>query len=270
MVEALRRILIIAANTYRETVRDKILYNIVFLAVGLAVFSIVLGEWSVFDRAHVIKAITLSLMSLSGLLISVFVGISLVQKEIQRRTVLTLLSKPMHRSEFILGKYFGLLAVMGTHLLLLTGVFFFILWSTDSQPEFGLLKAVYLTFCEMSIVIAVAMLFSSFSTPVLSSLFTLGIYAAGHLVDQLLAQVRFVQTVMGDEIVQKSSSLMLFAAEWAHRLLPGLYRYNISHQVIHHLALPDHYLLWSTLYAVGYAGLLLAVASWWFGRRDFL
>ena len=97
-MQSLKNISVIAWNTFRESVRDKILYNIVFLTIALAFFSIVLGEWSVFDRAHVIKSTTLSIMSLSGLLISVFVGISLVQKEIQRKTVLTLLSKPIGRS----------------------------------------------------------------------------------------------------------------------------------------------------------------------------
>lgn len=269
-MDSIRRIWIIAANTFRESVRDKILYNIVFLAVGLSIFSIVLGEWSVFDKAHVIKSISLSLMSISGLLISVFVGISLVQKEIQRRTVLTLLSKPIYRFEFVAGKYLGLLVVMGVHLSLLTTVFFFILWGTDSQPSFGLLHAVYLVFVEMSIVIAAAMLFSSFSTPVLSSLFTLGVYASGHLTDQLLQQVQFAKNtlVAGTPTVQ--IQIMEFGAVWAHRLLPGLYRYNISQQVIHQLPLPDYYLFWNSLYAFGYVGVLLGIASWWFGKRDFL
>lgn len=269
-MDSLRRILIIAFNTFRESVRDKILYNIVFLALGLSIFSIVLGEWSVFDRAHVIKAITLSLMSLSGLLISVFVGISLVQKEIQRRTVLTLLSKPIRRSEFVLGKYIGLLGVMVAHISLLTGVFYLILWGTGSHPDLGILQAVYLVFCEMAIVIAVAMLFSSFSTPVLSSLFTLGVYASGHLTNQLLQQVQFAKNVLIDGQPTAHAQLMEFGAVWAHRILPGLYRYNISHQVIHHLPLPEMYLFWSTLYAIGYVGVFLAIGSWWFGRRDFL
>ena len=115
-MQTLKHIAIIAHNTFRESIRDKILYNIVFLAIALTLFSIVLGEWSVFDRAYVIKSTTLSVMSLSGLLISIFVGISLVQKEIQRRTVLTLLSKPISRVTLIVGKYFGLLAVVAVHL----------------------------------------------------------------------------------------------------------------------------------------------------------
>ena len=227
-MQTLKHIGIIALNTFRESIRDKILYNIGFLAIALTLFSIVLGEWSVFDRAYVIKSTTLSVMSLSGLLISIFVGISLVQKEIQRRTVLTLLSKPISRASFIVGKYFGLLAV----------------------------------------VIAVALLFSSFSSTVLSALFTLGVYFAGHLSDQLLEQVRFA-TRMG-ELNGTSSMLFQKAAEVIHAIFPGLYRYNVTTYVVHGVALPDMYVFWNSVYALGYIGVFLAIASWWFSRRDFL
>ena len=146
-MQTLKYIAIIAHNTFRESIRDKILYNIVFLAIALTLFSIVLGEWSVFDRAYVIKSTTLSVMSLSGLLISIFVGISLVQKEIQRRTVLTLLSKPISRVTFIVGKYFGLLAVVAVHLTLLTVIYYVMLFFTNAEPTASLLLAIYLIFC---------------------------------------------------------------------------------------------------------------------------
>jgi Cu-processing system permease protein len=267
-VQSLSHIGIIALNTFRESIRDKILYNIVFLAIGLALFSILLGEWSVFDRAHVIKSTTLTIMSLSGLLISVFVGISLVQKEIQRKTVLTLLSKPISRVSFIVGKYLGLLGVVASHLFLLTIVYYLILFLTHSSPSLSLLSAIYLVFCEMAVVVAVALLFSSFSTPVLSALFTLGVYFAGHLSNQLLEQVQFVKR-MG-EVEGFSSILMEKMAIVIHAVFPGLYRYNISSYVVHQIALPEWYLFWQSLYAIGYIGVFLAVASWWFNRRDFL
>jgi ABC-type transport system involved in multi-copper enzyme maturation permease subunit len=267
-VQSLSNTGVIALNTFRESVRDKILYNIVFLAIGLAFFSILLGEWSVFDRAHVIKSTTLSIMSLSGLLISVFVGISLVQKEIQGRTVLTLLSKPISRVAFIVGKYLGLLAVVAVHLTLLTIIYYGILWLTHSNPSVDLLQAIYLVFCEMAIIVAVALLFSSFSTPVLSALFTLGVYIAGHLSDELLEQVRFVRRMGEVEGVQ--SVVMEKTAIIVHAVFPGLYRFNISSYVVHQVALPDHYLFWNTLYALGYIGVFLTIASWWFSRRDFL
>ena len=267
-MQTLKHIGIIALNTFRESIRDKILYNIGFLAIALTLFSIVLGEWSVFDRAYVIKSTTLSVMSLSGLLISIFVGISLVQKEIQRRTVLTLLSKPISRVAFIVGKYFGLLAVVAVHLALLTVIYYVMLALTGSNPTLSLLTAIYLIFCEMAIIIAVALLFSSFSSTILSALFTLGVYFAGHLSDQLLEQVRFA-TRMG-ELGEGSSMLFQRAAEVIHMVFPGLYRYNVTNYVVHGVALPDLYLVWNTVYAVGFIGVFLAIASWWFSRRDFL
>ena len=267
-MQTLKHIGIIALNTFRESIRDKILYNIGFLAIALTLFSIVLGEWSVFDRAYVIKSTTLSVMSLSGLLISIFVGISLVQKEIQRRTVLTLLSKPISRASFIVGKYFGLLAVVAVHLMLLTAIYYVMLFLTGSDPSLSLLTAIYLIFCEMAVVIAVALLFSSFSSTVLSALFTLGVYFAGHLSDQLLEQVRFA-TRMG-ELNGTSSMFFQKAAEVIHAIFPGLYRYNVTTYVVHGVALPDMYVFWNSIYALGYIGVFLAIASWWFSRRDFL
>lgn len=267
-MQTLKNIVIIALNTFRESIRDKILYNIVFLAIALTLFSIVLGEWSVFDRAYVIKSTTLSVMSLSGLLISIFVGISLVQKEIQRRTVLTLLSKPIGRASFIVGKYFGLLAVVAVHLLILTCIFFGMLFVFNASPTLSILTAVYLIFCEMAVVIAVALLFSSFSSTVLSALFTLGVYFAGHLSNQLLEQVRFASR-MG-EMGKASTALFEKMAVGIHAVFPGLYRFNVTNYVVHGVALPDFYLFWNTVYALGYVGVFLAIASWWFSRRDFL
>lgn len=267
-MQMLKHVGIIALNTFRESIRDKILYNIGFLAIALTLFSIVLGEWSVFDRAYMIKSTTLSVMNLSGLLISIFVGISLVQKEIQRRTVLTLLSKPISRAAFIIGKYIGLLAVVAVHLALLTCVYYAILFLTGSSPTLNLLLAIYLIFCEMAIVIAVALLFSSFSSTVLSALFTLGVYFAGHLSDQLLEQVRFA-TRMG-EFNETSSVMFQKMAEIIHAVFPGLYRFNVTSYVVHGVALPDMYLFWNSIYALGYVGVFLAIASWWFSKRDFL
>ena len=267
-MQNIKNIGIIALNTFRESVRNKVLYNIVFLAIALAFFSILLGEWSVFDRAHVIKSTTLSIMSISGLLVSGFVGISLVQKEIQGRTVLTLLSKPISRAVFIVGKYLGLLGVIAVHLALLTVVYYVILALTGSNPTLSLLNAVYLIFWEMAIVVAVALLFSTFSSPVLSALFTIGIYMAGRLSNELMEQVNFVRRV--GEIEGGQGVVLEKVASVIHAVFPGLYRFDISSYVVHNVALPTHYIFWNSLYALGYIGVFLAIASWWFSRRDFV
>ncbi|NLB63172.1 MAG: ABC transporter permease [Fibrobacter sp.] len=269
MGASIKRIGVIAHNTFRESIRDKILYNIVFLAIALSIFSIILGEWSVFDKAYAIKSTTFSIMSLSGLLISIFVGISLVQKEIQKRTIYTLLSKPVHRAEFILGKYLGLIAVVATHLGILTVVFYGILWLSNADPQIALLQGVYLIFWELAIIVAVAMLFSSFSTPVLSSLFTLGVYFAGHLSHELLAQVRFLQKI-DENLSSFSLQLMEWGALWVNRILPALYKFNITNALVHQIALPPFYLFWHSLYAIAFVAVFLVIGSWWFSKRDFL
>jgi Cu-processing system permease protein len=265
------RIWIIALNTFREAVRDRVLYNILFLAVGLALFSVMLGEWSVFDRTFVIKSVTLTVMSLSGLLISVFAGIGLVQKEIQRRTVLTLLAKPLYRGEFLVGKYLGLLAVVAVHVTLLSCVLGLILLWTGTSPDWTLLQAVYLVFWEMALVLAMAVLFSTFSSPLLSALFTLGLYVAGHMSHQILEQMRFAYRMSYEGTLTHDYAGVLWnAAKVLHWVLPGLYRFNVSSQVVHGLALSPSYMAWNTLYAMGFVALFLAIAGWWFGRRDFL
>lgn len=123
-------------------------------------------------------------------------------------------------------------------------------------------------FWELAIVVAVALLFSTFSSPILSALFTIGVYIAGRLSDELMEQVRFVRR-MG-EVEGTESIVMEKAAEIVHAVFPGLYRYDIAAYVVHGIALPSHYVLWNSLYAIGYIGIFLAVSSWWFSRRDFV
>ncbi len=268
---SLERIATITANTFREAVRDRVLYNILFLAVGLAVFSILLGEWSVFDRVYVIKSVTLTVMSLSGLLISVFAGIGLVQKEIQRRTVLTLLAKPVYRGEFLVGKYLGLLAVVVVHLTLLSLVLGLILYYVGASPDLPLLQAVYLVFWEMALVLAMAVLFSTFSSPLLSAVFTLGLYIAGHMSQQILDQVRFAYKMSAEGNLTHDYGMVFWnVAKVLNWCLPGLYRLNVGTQAVHGMVLPWNYMVWNTAYAVGFVVVFLSLSGWWFGRRDFL
>lgn len=268
----LRSLWTIAINAFRETIRDKILYNLVLFALGLILFSLLLGEWSVFAREKVIKDFTLAVMSLSGLLIAVFVGIGLIQKEIQRKTVLTLLAKPVPRWTFILGKYLGLLLVVGVNLAVMTACFYFVLWFTDSGPSARLLLAVYLLFMEMAVVVAVALLFSSFSTPTLSAVFTLGVYVAGHLSGDILGHLAFMDR-MGKTLPAGGLEL----PDWSVRVIRGIYylipnleNFNLKGRVVYDLPIPDGFLLHATGYGLLYIALFLGISCLWFQRRDFI
>lgn len=270
------KIVLIAKNTYREAIRDKVLHNVVFLALGLLLFSIVLGDWSVFDRAGVVKSFGISISSLSALLLSVFVGIQLLQKEMQRRTLFALLSKPVRRSEFIFGKWAGLMAILATHLVLMMGAIEVILWLIDGNPGWNMMQAALMIWLEMGIVSAAALLFSTFSTPTLSSLFTLGVYLAGHLLVELESHIAFTKGMGSFErmpvVVQVITEK---GVGFLNLFFPDLDRFNITATVLHGTEAGSHSIsLIETGQAVLYTGswvvLLLGIAAVWFSKRDFV
>ena len=267
----MKPILIIAVNAFRETVRDKILYNLVIFTVCLILFSLMLGEWSVFARVNVIKDFTLAVMSLAGLLMSIFVGIGLIQKEIQRKTILTLLAKPLPRWHFIVGKYLGLLMVLALNLAIMTLVFFVLLRMIGVRPTGSLIMAIYLIFLEMAVVTAAALLFSAFSTPTLSALFTLGVYVAGHLSGDIVNHLAFIrkfgERLPGTPVISPFTEKLIQAVYY---IIPNLENFNIRGRVVYDLPIPEHYVMYTSLYGLAFIAMYLLVASLWFSKRDFI
>lgn len=261
---------IIAANTFKESIRDKILYNLGAMALVLVVFSIVLGDWSVFDREHVVKSFSLSVLAFSGVLLAIFVGIGLVQKEIQKKTVLTLLAKPLSRSHFILGKFFGLSMILTIHFLITSSVLFFILWVGDANPDLALLQAIVLLWFELLIIIAVAILFSTFTTPTLAALFTFGVYLAGNLSGEILKQVEGM--LNRGEIAQDGLSGILYI--WISKIIyfvfPNLEQYNITGKILHGGMIDSLIFLKLVGFAIAYIVAFLGISIWWFDRKDFI
>jgi ABC-type transport system involved in multi-copper enzyme maturation permease subunit len=267
----LRELWWIALSSFRETVRDKILYTLLFFVLVLVAFSKLLGDWSVFDRDVVVANFSLGAMSLGGLAIAIFVGVGLVQKEIQRKTILTLLSKPVRRSQFLVGKYLGLSLVLLLDVAVMTLALWAVLRSNGSAFRPELLLASYETFLEMAVITAVALLFSSFSTPVVSSLLTFAVFLASHLsggILQYMETMRKAATRIPGAL--PASPAMEWAARAAHWILPDLEMFNIRSQAAHGIALPDGYLLWSSLHGLGWIALVLSLSCLWFSRRDFV
>lgn len=263
----MNKIVVIALNAFKESVRDRVLYNIVFLGLILVLSSTILGDWSVFDKSQVISYFSLGVMSISGLMMAIFVGISLVTKEIRQKTVLTLLSKPVSRAQFLLGKYFGLLLVLVIHLTLMALLFFMLLWLNDAEITWGLAGAVLLVFFELSIVVSIAILFSTFSSPILSALFTLGFYVSGHLSGDVIRQMNNMQWANGESLTEFHWNTFLVKS--IHYLLPDLEKFNISSQVVSGMNVPISTYLIQGLYAGAYAAVFMSIAIWWFSRKDF-
>ena len=267
----LRETYLIAVNSFREAVRDKIPYVVLLSAVALAAFSVMLGEWSVFDREFVVKSVTVSIISLSGLFIAIFAGVGQVQKEIQKKTIHTLLAKPVSRSAFLLGKYIGLLALLALHVTLLSLTLFFVLWTVNANITLPVIQACYLVFWELAIVLAFAVLFSTYSSALISSIFSFGIYLIGHLSNQILKEVYFAYRISEDGSFLKEHGEMVYdIAKGIHFIFPNLFKFNASMQAAHTISLEQSYIIWNSLYALGYSGAVLCLAVLLFKNKDFV
>lgn len=173
----------IALNTFRENVRDKVLYNLILFAFLLIASSLILGELSIGQEIKIIVDLGLASISLVGGLIAVFIGIGLVYKEIDRRTIYNIVSKPVERYQFLLGKFLGLLLTLAINVsVMAAGVYGALLYLTRTwhSEYLNLLPAVLLIYMQLVLVTAIALFFSTFSTPMLSAAFTLCIWLAGH------------------------------------------------------------------------------------------
>lgn len=253
----MRKIGAIAVNTFREAIRDKILYILVFFALLMIGGSILLSTLTLGEQTKIILDIGLASISLFGLFIAVFIGVGLVYKEIERRTIYTIVSKPIHRWQFLIGKYLGLVMTLFVEVAIMAAGFFLIA-AIYGKADPELLKAVLLIFYELTLITAVAIMFSSFSTPVLSSLFTMGVFVIGHLSTDLKAFGAKSDSV----IVQKVTAGLYYA-------LPNLSNLNIKAQVVQNVPVPGEYIAFVTAYTALYVIALLLISAMVFQYRDF-
>lgn len=255
------RIGTIASNAFREAVRDRVLYNLVLFVLLLTAGAIFLGELSGGQEAKIIVDLGLSAILLFGVFIAIFVGVGLVHKEIERRTIYAILSKPIGRGEFLLGKYLGLcltllvnVAVMGA------GVSLALVYVKPGWDPLvaSIWPAIFLIYLELAILTAVALLFSSFSSPALSALLTFFVFIAGHF----SADLKVFAASLGG-----AGARWFFTA--IYYLLPNLSNYSQITPAAHGYYPANSMLLLALLYAAMYASVVLAAGTLIFNRRNF-
>jgi ABC-type transport system involved in multi-copper enzyme maturation permease subunit len=249
----------IAGITFKEAKRDRILYLLFFFAAVAIIASRVLAILTVGDRAKIIKDVGLSSISIFGVLMAVLIGTSLVYKEIDKKTIFTLLSKPLHRAQFILGKFLGLVLTLFVMTAFMTVIFLVIVYLNTARVEWRMLVAVAYIFLELVLITAVAILFSSFSTPILSSIFALAFYLIGHLSWGLELLIRKMKAGTGRTAVRI-----------LYMILPDLENFNFKTEVVHNLPIPSGIYLTSLLYGLCYTAFILGLAVLIFRRRDFI
>ena len=253
------KIAIISRNTFREAVRDRILYNLVVFVLLITACAIFLGELTAGQEARTIVNLGLSAMLLFGTFISIFVGVVLVSKEIEKCTLHTIFSKPVNRSEFIIGKYIGLCLTLFINILIMGGgVSLALLYVGSGNLALSIWGAILLIFLELIILTAVATLFSSFSSPALSALLTFLIFIIGHFG----ASLRDFADNLG------SAFAKLFF-ETIYYLLPNLLHFSFITNSAHGDFPPTAMLGGAFLYALVYITILLTITVLIFSRRNF-
>jgi len=261
----------IAINVFRESVRDKVLYNLVFFAVMLIAVSYLLSQLTAGQDIKVIKDLGLAAMSLFGLFIAVFIGIGLVSKEVEKRSIYALLAKPIRREEFVVGKYCGLVLTLLVNLAIMTiayyGVLASVAWLNGAwfRPHWeapavdpALLKAIAMIFLQLAIVVAIALFFSTFSSPMLAAALTFGLYVVGHFNADLKNFDRVI-----------ASKPVAYVARALYYVLPNLAPLDVKSDVVHAVPVPASLLLLNAGYSVVYVAIVVSSAAFIFARRDF-
>jgi len=255
------RITAIARNAFREAVRDRVLYNLVLFMLLLTGASIFIGELSGGQERRVIVDLGLSAMLLFGVFIAIFVGVGLVYKEIERRTIYAVFSKPVGRGEFLVGKYLGLCLTLLVNVVVMgVGVSLALLYVSGGWDPLipTIWPAVLLIYMELMLLTAIALLFSSFSSPALSALLTFMVFIIGHF---------------SADLKTLAASLGSTSARWVftglYYLLPNLANYSFITPAAHGRAPSAGFVLATALYAFVYITVILAAATMVFSRRNF-
>jgi ABC-type transport system involved in multi-copper enzyme maturation permease subunit len=249
----------IALNTFKEAIRDRILYLLFFFAAASLIFSRLLALLTVGDRVKIIKDAGLASISIFGMLMAILIGTGLVYKEIDKKTIFTLLSKPIQRWQFLVGKFFGLVLTLFIMTTLMSLIFLAIVFLHTFHVEGRLLLAVLFIFIELVLITAVAILFSCFSTPILSSIFALSFYVIGHFSWSL------------DGLIQKAKSGTTRALlQILYALLPDLENFNFKTEVVYGLTIQPKFYIYSAVYGLVYTLFILTLAVLIFKKRDFV
>jgi len=256
----MRRAGAVALNTFREAVRDRVLYNLVFFALLMIAAAVAVGQISIGIEQTVIVSLGLSAISVIGLLISIFIGVALVSKEMDKRTLYALLAKPVRRWEFLLGKFGGLVLTLAVNTAAMAAGLLLVMLYVKHSLERGdaaVLVAVYFIWLKLALVVALALLFSCFTTPLLAILFTVGLYIVGLYVQELR-----------NLPVEVMTPAMAALTRWLSYLLPNFENFNVMALAAHGRAVPGALILQNTLYTVIYCTIVLTAAAAVFSRRN--
>ncbi len=248
----------IALNTFKEAVRNKVFYLLVFVGIFFALSSEFISMLALGDRIKVLKDVGLASIHFFSVLVAIFTGINLVYKEIEKKTIYNILSKPISRSSFIFGKFLGLSVTLLVALASMAVIFFLFLFIISGTFDSGVALYFFMLYFELLIITAISLLFSSFSTPILSSIFTITIFLVGHILWTFNQFKPF--------LVKPAPKILAY---FFYYILPNLDKFNIKNAVVMGSVPSTATVINSILYAIVYITSLLVLSIVIFNKREF-
>jgi ABC-type transport system involved in multi-copper enzyme maturation permease subunit len=253
------RLSAITLNTFREAVRDRVLYNLILFALLLVASAPLFGQISIGLERLILVNVGLSSISLFGVIIAIFVGIGMVSKEIEKKTLYTILSRPVRRWEFIVGKYFGLMMTLIVNTLLMTVGFYIALMLAAhglKSSDANLLCAIYFIVLQLLMIVALTLLFSSFSTPIFSAIFAFALFVIGTFAEDL------------KNFAALSQGALKWLAIGVAYIVPNFASLNVISQAAHDQPIGGGLIVFNTMYALLYSAAVTAGAVLIFERRS--
>jgi len=261
----MNRIFAIARNTFREAVRNKILYSLLFFAVLIILSALAIGNLTLHEEVRTIRDIGLFGIDHFGVIIAIFVGVNLLYKELDLKTVYTILPKPLWRWEFVLGKWLGMLLTLAVQMAVMGAVLAVVLAVEGARFDVPTAKAVWLLFVNVMLVTSIAVFFSAFSSPFLSGFFALGCFVVGRSVPDIRA--------LGEKMGSSARAVLNLLCD----VIPNLHLFYPSGAIIgaeevsvHRQFVNPDYILLATVYGVAYSLAVLVLAMLIFRKRDFV
>lgn len=251
-------ILAVAANTFRETVRERVLYNLVFFAIVMTLSGLLLGQLSIRQDEKIIKDVGLAAMEVFGTLIAVFIGIGLVSKEIEKKSLYPLLAKPLSREEFYLGKFAGLGFTLLVNVGAMAAGLYLTLFVTRGEADPNLLKAILPIYVSLLLVVAIALLFSTVTSTALAAVCTVSLLVTGRFSD-VVRNMKQVAPGVPDALV-----------EFLYLAVPNFRNFDLKDKVTYGDPVPWAAVGWVGLYGLAYIVLVLGIGVACFRRKEFV
>lgn len=248
---------ILAMSTFRETVRDRIFYLVGLFGFVMLASTAVVSPLTIGAQSKIMSDVGLAAMTVFGLLVVVFVGSNMVRKEMDKGTILTILSKPVSRRQYVWGKFLGLSLTQISMIAVMGLLFFLMTFFAPGDFTLRYLPAIYMAFLEMILVTAVVVFFSTCVSPVLSAVLTLGVFVIGHLSESIR-----------DFGIMQGSAMQAKSAQVVYYLVPNLEVFNVRGVVVHGAQVGMDHIMMATLYALAYSCLLLIISASVFARRE--